>query len=72
VSIIGKQIVRSYYGSKEKYAYFNGCSQGGRQGYEIAQSYPKAYDGIMASAPPVCYISSIAHSVMPRVLEELS
>ena len=46
-----KALVKEYYGKKQKYAYWDGFSTGGRQGYKLAQKYPKEYDGILAGAP---------------------
>ncbi len=46
-----KAIVREYYGEGARYAYFNGCSNGGRQAMMEAQRYPDDFDGIIAGAP---------------------
>ena len=46
-----KQLVTLYYGRAPKYTYYDGHSQGGRQGYKIVQDYPELYDGYMIAAP---------------------
>ena len=46
-----KALVRLYYGKAPKYTYYDGQSQGGRQGLKIAQEYPELYDGYMIAQP---------------------
>ena len=46
-----KQLVSLYYGKAPKFTYYDGHSQGGRQGYKIVQDYPELYDGYMIAAP---------------------
>jgi feruloyl esterase len=50
MAVAGKVIVNGYYSSPAKFAYFNGCSLGGRQGITEAQRYPADFDGIVAGA----------------------
>src|SRR5215831_7829699 len=50
-SVWSKKLVQMYYGMTQKYTYWNGCSTGGRQGHQHAQTYPDEYDGILAGAP---------------------
>ena len=50
---VGKALTRVYYGQNIKYSYFNGCSNGGRQGLVAATVYPDEYDGIISGAPNV-------------------
>ncbi|KAF1913009.1 feruloyl esteras-like protein B precursor [Ampelomyces quisqualis] len=41
---LGKEVIKAFYGKPASYSYWNGCSQGGRQGYLMAQRYPEQYD----------------------------
>ncbi len=46
-----KRIATQYYGKAPSFAYWNSCSNGGRQGLIEAQRYPDDFDGIIANAP---------------------
>lgn len=53
MTVVGKEIVASFYGSAPRRSYFTGCSTGGQQGLIEAQYYPDDYDGIVSGAPVV-------------------
>lgn len=50
-TLLAKAVVAAAYGQTQDYAYFRGCSTGGRQGLTEALMYPSDYDGIIAGAP---------------------
>lgn len=64
----GKDIVEQYYGETQHHTYWNVCSEGGRQGYAIAQRNSGAVGGILAAAPAI-NLSSVAIGVYwPQVV----
>jgi len=46
-----KDIAHDYYGKPVVHAYWNSCSNGGRQGLIEAQRFPDDFDGIVANSP---------------------
>jgi feruloyl esterase len=48
-----KALVAAYYLAPQSFAYVDGCSGGGRQGFAEAQSFPADYNGILAGAPSI-------------------
>ncbi|MEU8384270.1 tannase/feruloyl esterase family alpha/beta hydrolase [Streptosporangium sp. NPDC048865] len=55
MAVIGKDVAKRFYGRSVRYAYWNGCSTGGRQGYAEAQDHPADFDGILAKAPAISW-----------------
>jgi hypothetical protein len=42
------EIIKLYYGEYPRYSYFYGASEGGREGYTVAQRFPNDYNGVIA------------------------
>ncbi len=50
-AVAGKELTTRFYGRSPQHAYFNGCSNGGRQALMEVQRYPSDFDGIIAGDP---------------------
>src|SRR5579871_1592039 len=51
MTVKSKAAVNSFYGAAPKYSYWNGCSEGGRQGMGEAERYPADFNGILDGDP---------------------
>ncbi|MFF5282446.1 DUF6351 family protein [Streptomyces sp. NPDC013171] len=67
-AVVAKQVINGFYGRAASYAYFNGCSTGGRQGYAEAQRHPDDYDGILANAPAISWDEFEVATLWPQVV----
>lgn len=57
-ALTAKGIATRYYDRPVAYAYWDGCSTGGRQGLISAQRFPADFDGIVAGAPVLNFVDT--------------
>jgi feruloyl esterase len=60
ITVLGKDLTKSFYGKPHSKSYFLGCSQGGRQGIGAAEKFPEDFDGIVAGAPALDFNNLIS------------
>ena len=70
MTVTAKTIAAAFYGRPVSHAYFNGCSNGGRQALMEAQRFPEDYDGIIAGAPANDFTHLLAQAVFNRQATE--
>jgi feruloyl esterase len=68
LAVKSKALVQGYYGKTQDYAYWEGCSTGGRQGYKIAQEHPNDYDGYLNGAPAFNWTRFITSELYPQIV----
>ncbi len=56
---VARTIIAAYYGQGPRLSYFDGCSNGGRQGLKEAQEYPGDFDGIADGAPALDFTGTL-------------
>jgi feruloyl esterase len=57
-----------YYGRQPKFVYYDGHSQGGRQGLKIIQDHPELYDGYLIAAPAISIPKFGTVSIYPQLV----
>jgi feruloyl esterase len=67
-ALAAKALITAFYGQPQRYAYFSGCSDGGREALIEAQRYPDDFDGIAAGAPALNFAAqnSFHHGWLAR------
>ena len=54
-------VLHNAYGRKPERSYFEGCSNGGREGLMSVQRHPTLFDGVIAEAPAYNWVGWMAH-----------
>ncbi|KAI5363185.1 putative tannase/feruloyl esterase, alpha/Beta hydrolase [Septoria linicola] len=69
---IGKYITKGFYGMGDEdkvYTYYEGCSDGGREGMSQVQRWGEEYDGAITGAPAFRFAQQQVHHVYPATIE---
>jgi feruloyl esterase len=67
-AVATKALSQAYYGTAPRRAYFDGCSNGGRQALLEAQRYPEDFDGIIAGDPSMGTLGQIRRTMVSQTL----
>lgn len=73
MTTVGKPLTRGFYGLDDDakvYTYFEGCSDGGRQGMSQIQRYGDEYDGAVIGAPAFRYGQQQVQHLFSSVVEQ--
>ena len=69
---LGKYVTKNFYGMNDKnklYTYYEGCSDGGREGMSQIQRYGEEYDGAITGAPAFRYGQQQVNHLFPNLVE---
>ena len=72
VQLAAREIIRANTGEGVNQAYFEGCSDGGREGLIAAQRYPDDFNGIVARAPAANWtgLMTTGNRIARRLIED--
>jgi Tannase and feruloyl esterase len=68
MAVKSKALIEAYYGRAPEYAYWSGCSSGGRGGLTEAMRYPDDFDGVLAGAPAINWTRFIPAEFWPQMV----
>jgi feruloyl esterase len=49
--LVAKELIKTFYGQPQRFSYFVGCSEGGREALTEAERFPQDFDGVSAGSP---------------------
>ncbi|GAB1729595.1 hypothetical protein NU195Hw_g723t1 [Hortaea werneckii] len=72
MTIVGKPLTQAFYGmanGTKLYTYYEGCSDGGREGMSQVQRWGEEYDGVIAGAPAFRFAQQQVNHVFSSAVE---
>ncbi|KAI2960750.1 hypothetical protein CBS147322_715 [Aspergillus niger] len=71
LSAVGKAFTKNFFnlGSSKLYSYYQGCSEGGREGWSQVQRFGEEWDGAVIGAPAIRYGQQQPNHLYPGLVE---
>ncbi|RAH68524.1 tannase and feruloyl esterase [Aspergillus aculeatinus CBS 121060] len=71
MSSIGKAFTKNFFNMTDKlYSYYQGCSEGGREGWSQLQRFPEEWSGAVIGAPAIRYGQQQVNHLVPQVVQQ--
>ncbi|KAJ5388938.1 uncharacterized protein N7496_000006 [Penicillium cataractarum] len=73
LATLGKQLTRNIYNvasNKKIYSYYQGCSEGGREGWSQVQRFPEQFDGVVVGAPAFRWAQQQTNHLTGNVIQK--
>ncbi|KAJ5528184.1 hypothetical protein N7513_012343 [Penicillium frequentans] len=73
LAIFGKELTRNIYNvasSEKVYSYYQGCSEGGREGWSQVQRFPDQFDGVVTGAPAFRWAQQQTNHLSGNVMQK--
>lgn len=70
MTVLGKALTQNFYNQSQIYSYYQGCSEGGREGWSQVQRYGDQYDGAVIGAPAFRYAFQQVQHLYSNVIEQ--
>lgn len=72
LSLVGKALTKRFFNMSDTklYAYYQGCSEGGREGWSQVQRFADEWDGAVIGAPALRYGQQQVNHLYPNVVEQ--
>lgn len=70
MTLIGKEMSKNIYNASELFSYYQGCSEGGREGWSQVQRYSNQFDGAAIGAPAFRQSHQQPNHDWPQIFEQ--
>jgi len=72
MTVLGQAFTKSFYGtnSTKLFSYYQGCSEGGREGWSQVQRFADQFDGVITGAPAFRYAFQQVQHLYSNIVEQ--